>query len=514
MKNLIGKEIPDYIEGYGEVKHYRGPFAKLPEGLKRQAPIVKTVRPGEEKLLSSLEEAFLKIPITDGMTLSFHHHLRNGDNVINMVIDTAARLGIKDLKIASSGIFPVHEPLIGHIENGVVAGFDLNGMLGPVAKYISQGNMKNPVTLRTHGGRARAIECGQMHIDVAFIGAPAADRYGNVTGTKGPAACGSLGYALMDAEYADYVVAVTDCLEEFPLAPASIPQTRVDYVVKVGSIGDPNGIMSGTIRITKNPLQLKIAEMAAEAIYAAGIIKEGFSMQTGAGGVPLAVSDYVRKIMEKDKVAGSFILGGITGYFVDMLEKGLFKTAFDVQSFDFEAIRSLNENPNHIEISAGFYANPYNSGCLVNKLDVVVLGATEIDLDFNVNVATGADGMVMAGIGGHGDTAAGAKTAIVVANLLRGRLPLVMDRVSTVTTPGETIDMLVTERGIAVNPKRPELKEKLLAAGLPVKDIAELKKTAEDIAGVPERLVTEDKIVAVVEYRDGTVIDVVRQAKP
>jgi citrate lyase subunit alpha/citrate CoA-transferase len=317
----------------------------------------------------------------------------------------------------------------------------------------------------------------------------------------------------MDAQYADYVVAVTDCLEQFPLAPASISQTRVDYVVKVDSIGDPNGITSGTMRITKNPLQLKIAQMAAKAIHAAGVIQEGFSMQTGAGGVPLAVSDSVRKIMEEEKVVGSFILGGITGYFVDMLEKGLFKVAFDVQSFDFAAIRSLDKNPNHVEISAGLYANPYNSGCLVNKLDVVVLGATEIDVDFNVNVATGADGMIMAGIGGHGDTAAGAKTAIVVANLLRGRLPLVMDKVSTLTTPGETIDMLVTERGIAVNPRRPDLKEKLLAAGLPVQDITALKKIAEDIAGVPEKLVAGDKIVAVVEYRDGTVIDVVHQVK-
>jgi citrate lyase subunit alpha/citrate CoA-transferase len=172
MKNPIGKEIPDYIEGYGKVEHYRGPFETPPKGLKRQAPPVKMVRPGEEKLLSDLEEAFKIIPIKDGMTLSFITHLRNGDNVINMALDTAARLGIKDLKIASSGIFPVHEPMIEHIKNGVVTGLDLNGVLGPVAQYISQGNMKNPVILRTHGGRARAIECGQMHIDVAFYRCP------------------------------------------------------------------------------------------------------------------------------------------------------------------------------------------------------------------------------------------------------------------------------------------------------------------------------------------------------
>jgi len=83
--------------------------------------------------------------------------------------------------------------------------------------------------------------------------------------------------------------------------------------------------------------------------------------------------------------------------------------------------------------------------------------------------------------------------------------------VLTATTPGETIDVLVTERGVAVNPQRPELLQQLLAAGLPVKDIQDLKAMAEKIAGVPQKLKTSDRIVAVVEYRDGSVIDVVRQ---
>ena len=90
-----------------------------------------------------------------------------------------------------------------------------------------------------HGGRARAIECGQLKIDVAFIAAPASDPYGNINGVTGPTACGSLGYAFPDAEYADHVVAVTDHLEAYPLSPVSIPQTRVDFVVKIERIGDP-----------------------------------------------------------------------------------------------------------------------------------------------------------------------------------------------------------------------------------------------------------------------------------
>jgi len=512
MKNSLGREIPEQIPGIGRVKAFAGAF-NTPPNMNRQAPKVKSVRPTDNKVMNSLAEVFAKIPVTDGMTLSFHHHFRNGDGVVNMVLATAAKLGLKNLKVALSSVFPVHTPLIEYAKAGVVTALDTNYMSGPVAKAVSQGLFSTPVVMRTHGGRGRAIECGQLKIDVAFIAAPAADDYGNINGVQGPAACGSLGYAFPDAQYADYVVAVTDYIVEYPLSPVSIPQTRVDYVVKVDCVGDPKGIVSGTTRITKDPVGLKIAENAAKVIQAAGLIKDGFAFQTGAGGASLAAAAFVRKMMETDNITGSFALGGITGYMVDMLENGLFKKLMDVQGFDLEAIRSMATNPNHLEIGADFYASPYNAGCAVNKLDAVILGATEIDTDFNVNVVTGSDGFIMGGSGGHADAAAGAKVTIIVANLLRGRLPIIVDRVLTVTTPGQTIDVLVTERGIAVNPLRGELKEKLLAVGLPVKDIEELKELAERIAGVPKQVKTMDEIVAIVEYRDGTIIDVVHRVE-
>lgn len=510
MKNSIGREIPQFVAGYGDVVPFTGAFEVKPR-MNRQASKVKTTRPSDNKLVENIETVFKRIPITDGMTISFHHHFRNGDGVVNMVLATAAKLGIRNLKVALSSVFPVHAPLIEHIKNGIVTGLDTNYISGPVALAISRGVLEKPVVFRTHGGRARAIECGQLKIDVAFIAAPAADSYGNINGVQGTAACGSLGYAFPDAEYADNVVAVTDCLMEYPLTPISIPQTRVDYVVKVDSVGDSKGIVSGTTRITKDPVGLKIAQMAAKVIQSAGLIKNGFSFQTGAGGASLATTHFVRQMMEQAGVTGSFALGGITGYMVEMLEKGLFKKILDVQGFDLEAIRSIGSNANHLEIGADFYASPFNSGCAVNKLDAVILGATEIDTDFNVNVVTGSDGVIMGGSGGHADAAAGAAVTIVVANLLRGRLPIIVDKVITATTPGETIDVLVTERGIAVNPRRQDLKERLLAGGIQVKDITELKLIAENIAGVPQPIKTRDRVVAIVEYRDGTVIDVVRQ---
>lgn len=512
MINAIGRELPEFINGYGRVVPFAGAFATRPD-MRRRAPAVKIVRPGESKLVDSLEDVFRRIPVRDGMTLSFHHHLRNGDGVVNAVLATAAELGLKDLKVALSGVYPVHAPMVNHFESGVVSALDTDYMSGPVAEAVSRGALARPVVLRTHGGRARAIECGQLRVDVAFIAAPAADDYGNINGVGGPTACGSLGYAFPDAEYADRVVAVTDNLVDYPLAPVSIPQTRVDYVVEAEKIGDPGGIVSGITRVTRDPVRLKIAENAARVVQAAGLIANGFSYQTGAGGTPLAVTHFVRRMMEERGVVGSFALGGITGQLVEMLEAGLFKRLIDVQGFDLEAMRSISANPNHLEVGASLYANPFNSGCAVNKLDCVILGATEVDTSFNVNVVTGFHGLIMGGSGGHSDAAAGAKLAIVVANPLRSGRSIVTDRVLTATTPGESIDVLVTDHGVAVNPRRTDLGDRLTLAGLPVKDITDLKSAPGKTAGMPQPVKMGDGIVAVVEYRDGTVIDAVRRAE-
>ncbi len=70
---------------------------------------------------------------------------------------------------------------------------------------------------------------------------------------------------------------------------------------------------------------------------------------------------------------------------------------------------------------------------------------------------------------------------------------------------------LVTDHGIAVNPRRSDLEGCLAAADLPLRDIIDLKSMAEETAGIPQHAKVGDKIVAVVEYRDGTIIDVVRQ---
>lgn len=460
-----------------------------------------------DKVVHSLREAIELAGVKSGMTVSFHHHMRNGDFVLNMVMEELAQMGVKNLTVNASSVFDCHRPLIDHIRSGVVTKLCCNYMAAGVGRAISAGIMNTPVEFRTHGGRPADIVSGRTPIDVAFIAAPTADTMGNCTGKTGRSACGSLGYAFPDAMYAKKVIVITDNLVPYPLTERSIDETYIDYVVPVEAIGDPAGIVSGTTKITRDPVGLVMAETAARVIQASGLLKDGFSFQTGAGGATLAAAKYLKDIMLRDNIHGSFGLGGITGYMVDMLNAGCFQKLLDVQCFDLKAVESIRQNPNHSEVSAMHYASPDAKSAAVDSLDVVLLGATEVDLGFNVNVHTDSSGSIMGGSGGHSDTAAGAKLAMIIAPLSRARLPIVRDRVQCISTPGSTIDVLVTQRGVAVNPARPELKKALEDARLPVCSIEELKARAEAICGTPRAVRHGKKVVADVIYRDGTVID-------
>jgi len=503
------RTVPARITGYGDVRPFTGAFDNL--GIVQRASVkVASAMPGKSKVLPTLQAAIEACGLKDGSVVSFHHHLRNGDRVLAMVIAEIERAGLRDITIAPSSLFPAHAPLVPYLENGVVSGIHTAYMVGPVAAAVSRGALKRPVTMCTHGGRARAIQSGDLRIDVAFVGAPTADAYGNINGVEGASACGSLGYAAVDVECAHRVVAITDNLVPYPACPIDITQDDVDFVVAVDSIGDPSGIASGTTRPTTDPVGLQIARAAADVIALSGLLRDGFSFQTGAGGISLAVAAAVKEVMLERKIRGSFASGGITAAIVDMLHAGLFRALFDVQCFDLFAVDSYRRDEAHLGMSASMYANPHNRGAVVNQLDAMILGAAEIDVDFNVNVTTGTDGIIMGGSGGHADTAAGAKLAIVTTRLNAGGYAKVVDRVTTVTTPGETVDVLVTEAGVAVHPEREELCDRLITGGVHVVPIEVLKDMAAKGAAQPKPAVRDERIVAVVEYRDGTVTDVVR----
>ena len=269
----------------------------------------------------------------------------------------------------------------------------------------------------------------------------------------------------------------------------------------------------GAARITSNPRELMIARYAADVIEHSGYFEDGFSIQTGSGASSTAATRFLENRMRAKNITASFALGGITASIVDLHEKGLVKRLLDTQSFDGTAGQSLSRNKDHIEVSTNVYANPASKGASVDELDIVILSALEIDLDFNVNVLTGSDGVMRGASGGHCDTAAGANLTIIVAPLIRSRIPTVIKNVTTLVTPGESVDVLVTDHGIAVNPNRPEIAERLKAANLPIMSIEELYQRAVSLTGEPKPIEFEDKIVGIVHFRDGSVIDVVRQVK-
>lgn len=506
LTNAINREIELDLDNYPNMTPFSGAHELTSYLLNHD-----TKR--SRKLFETLQEAIKNVGLENGMTVSFHHSFRGGDKIINMVMDVIASMGFKNLTLASSSLSDIHSPIIEHIRNGVVKKIYTSGMRGQLAEEVSRGLLEEPVHIHSHGGRVHLVQSGELQIDVAFIGVSSSDEFGNANAVKGQSRCGSLGYAQIDAQYAKKTIVLTESLVDFPNSPASIAQDQVDAVVQVEEVGDASKIGGDATRMTTNPRELLIARKAAEVIEHSGYFFDGFNLQTGSGGASLAVTRFLENKMVKNNIKANFALGGITATMVDLHEKGLIKTLLDVQSFDSVAADSLARNPNHIEISANQYANPSSKGAVVDRLDVVILSALEIDTNYNVNVITGSDGVIRGASGGHSDTAASANLTIVVAPLVRGRIPTVVNSVLNVVTPGTQIDVLVTDHGVAVNPNREKIKHHLIEAGIKVMSIHDLQKRAELLTGKPKLIEYLDNIVAYIRYRDGSVIDVIRQVK-
>ena len=517
MVNSLGRELPEQVGDY-VVKPYRGAYEAQAF---TDTVVTKRIAghriPGDTKLLPDLKEAILASGLKNGMTISFHHSFREGDQIIGQVLTVIRELGIKGLRFAPSAVVNIKNPsIVDFVKDGTIDRIEASGIRGQLGDAVLAGEMETPVILRPHGARPRAIEAGELQIDVAFIGASAADDYGNCTGQIGPNACGSLGYSFVDAQNAGCVIVVTDNLVDYPCCPASISQQLVDYVVKVDSIGDPAKIGAGAARLTKNPRDLLIAERTVELIAASRLFKDGFSFQTGAGAIPIAITKCLAEKMKERGVKASFALGGIPAAIIDMYDEGLVRVVECSQSFDAVAARAIYDRPGVLEIDNADYANAYSKGGFLNREDFGVLGALEVDTDFNVNILTGSSGEMMGGLGGGPDVAAGAAISIVTLPIIRGRTPSVVKKVFTLCTPGETVAAVVTEAGIALNPKHRnyrELKEDLEQTGLKLVSIEELQQLAESMTGAPKPIATTDKVTCIVEYRDGTVIDVIRQVK-
>ena len=479
MINAVGRDIPEQILKITGKEVFQGNHYKDGVEFKKVGSNVKPIMNNtESKLADSIHDVLVKCGAHDGMTVSFHHHFRDGDKVVNMVMEEIHKMGLKDITICASSLGKAHAPLVPMIEDGTVTNIESSGVRGAIGEAISQGKLKGLAIMRSHGGRIRAIITGEAHI------------------------------------HADKAAAITGCLVPFPNYPAHIPMQRVDYICVVDEIGDPAKIATGAAKPTTDQRKLLMAEYCTQVVANTPFFKDGFSYQTGVGGASIASTISLTKIMEDRGIKMGFGVGGLTKPMCDLLERGMVRCLLDTQDFDLDAIKNV-KNPNHFRISAGAYANPFNKGSFVNKLDYVILAALEVDVNFNCNVVVGSDGVITGAQGGHPDTAAGAKCTIVLGPLLQGRIPAICSDVTTVTTPGESIDIVVTDYGVAVNPRRPDLLEALKAADcIPLKTIQELRDIAYSIVGEPEKVQFADRVVGIIEVRDGTIMDVVRQIKP
>lgn len=514
VENAVGRTVPELVNGRPQVA-YMGVGKYHPTGAKASPPIRSAADYPEngDKRVDDLATALRKCGLRDGMVISSHHHLRDGDVVAMMALEAASKLGVRDLMWFPSASFPCQKDAIDLMEAGVIDHIE-GSMNGPLGDYCTQGRMRGMGVLRSHGGRWQAIQDKEVHIDIAVIAAPTADPFGNSDGSHGRSACGSLGFALADSIYADHVIVVTDNLVPFPCIPWQIQGNNVDYVVEVDSIGDPAKIVSGTTQITRSPDRLRIAEFVARFLRDAGIVRNGFSFQAGSGGIALAFVSYLKQMMKEAGVKARFVRGGSTKYLVELLDEGLTDYILDGQTFDLSAVQSLANNPRHVATSPFTSYNYHGKGNFASIIDAVVLGATEIDTNFNANVVTHSDGRLLHGIGGWQNCLAAGCTILAVPSF-RDRIPVIVDEVTTLCGPGELIDVVVTERGIAINPRRQDLIEAVKDSRLPIRPIEEIKKEVERICGGrPQKPKRSDRPVAVVKWVDGTVLDTVWQTKP
>ncbi|MEH6523078.1 citrate lyase subunit alpha [Sulfitobacter sp.] len=469
-----------------------------------QAPRLPSTK--HDKNLRALSDAFDTFDIKDGSVLSFHHHYRNGDRLMNAVLDVAANRGLKGLTIAPSSLFPVHAPLVTHIQSGVITGVVTDYAKGPVADAMMSGTLQTPPLLQSHGGRARALASGLLSVDVAFIGASLATSDGACTGRGGAVPCGPLGYAQVDAAYARHSVVCAHEIVEHPLPHIDIPAEHIDAVIPFANPGDVGGIASDTTLPAQTPQAQNIGRLVAEVITAAGLLQNGMSLQTGAGGYSLAAVPFIGQALRIANLRGSFLSGGITGAHVALQQEGLFDRIHDVQCFDGAAVASSISNPNHYAMSASEYANPLHSAPIVDQLSVMVLGAVEIDQHFNVNVTIAGDGRLIGGPGGHPDAAQGANLTIVTTGLTGAGYPKLVKDVRCVTTPGTDIDVLVNDHGIAVNPARTDLLAKLTNAGLPIVGFDTLREMAElQAVHTPSPVSPFPRLL--IEHREGGLLD-------
>jgi len=511
-----------------EYKPFNGAFNPDPqEGRYWGRPVVRKI-PHRKNKVTTLDEVM--DVIRDGDIISYPHYYRLGDNGLKMIVDKLREKGKSDIIIYGNAFFDHTDPWLAEaIRDGILRGFYGNPYR-KLGAHVTAGNFLPWTSIGfSHGNRVRKLQTGEVKVRVAFGPVPIADIYGNANGLLGKEdeKCGPVGLFDADTLYADYTCLLAGTVSEMLIMPTPLSMETVDFVVPVDSPSKNTGIGSGTLDVAKakaNPFNAQVADNVTRVMQASGVVKDNFAFQVGSG-AGLIVLENIRQMLKKEKIQANFTIGGITYLHVEMLEEGTVRHLMHGQLFEPNTamFQSMLNHPNHHEITTAYYASVANKESAVNMLDLAVLSALEVDLEFNLNTVC-AGGRIIGGIGGGQDVAAGADLTIIFLPLATGKdgkgFPKVVDKVFTRTTPGEVIDVVVTEEYAAVNPaSRSSYKDAILergaSFGLNLISMEELHAKsvarAEGFGTIPPALPTTDEIVHAIEWRDGTLLDVIRK---
>ena len=148
MINAVGREIPEEVLKATGKEAFKGAYAYDNHEYKKAAPKAHAMMdPNRSKIVENIHEALVKCEIKDGMTISFHHHFREGDYIVNMVMEEIHKMGVKNITICASSLGKAHDPIVPMIEDGTVTGIRSSGVRGKIGEAISAGKLKNLGTL-------------------------------------------------------------------------------------------------------------------------------------------------------------------------------------------------------------------------------------------------------------------------------------------------------------------------------------------------------------------------------
>ncbi len=89
VKNAAGRLVPTEVNGQEQIP-FKGVNKYKPSGYKAKPPVRSCIDyPWDgNKVEKNLRTALKKAGLKSGMTISTHHHLRNGDVLTNILFDT------------------------------------------------------------------------------------------------------------------------------------------------------------------------------------------------------------------------------------------------------------------------------------------------------------------------------------------------------------------------------------------------------------------------------------------